>query len=592
MQRHLLQADVGADETGKFLRRDLAKTLETGDFRIGAQLLDSLDTLFLAVAIAGDEVALGFWRLAVGLFGVFISKNLLILNLCALVTDAEQGGLEHVDMPFLDEFGEELQEEGDDEQTDVHAVDIGIGSHNHLIITQGVETLLDVEGSLQEIELLVLVDHLLGQAEAVQRFATQREHRLGVDVAALGDAAAGGVALGDEDARLFLMLVLHVGEMDAAVAQLTVVQIGLLGTLAGQLGDTGHRLALALAFLDLLFDDFCDIVVDVQVVVDLLLDEVAHIFINGLAIGSHERRTQLDLGLTLEDGFLDIDGNGGHDARTDVAVLVLAEELLDGLGNMLLEGTLMGTALRGMLAVDEGIVLLAILVGMGEGYLDVVALQMDNGVQGIVRHAVLQQVFQPVTRQDATTVIHDGQAGIQVGVVAQHVLDDVVLELVVLEQLGVGIGLEEDERAVLVLRILGGVADEFSAFEGGTAHLAVAIAGHLEVRAQRIDGLDTDTVQTNTFLEGLRVVLTTRVEHRHGLNHLALRNATAIVADSDAQVVLDVNLDAVAGMHLELVDGVVDDFLQQHINAVFGQRTVTQTTNVHTWSQANVLGTC
>ena len=47
-------------------------------------------------------------------------------------------------MPLLDEFGEELQEESDDEQTDVHTVDIGIGGHNHFVVTKRIETLLNV----------------------------------------------------------------------------------------------------------------------------------------------------------------------------------------------------------------------------------------------------------------------------------------------------------------------------------------------------------------------------------------------------------------------------------------------------------------
>ena len=65
-------------------------------------------------------------------------------------------------MSLLDEVGEELQEERNDEQADVHAVDIGIGSHDHLVIAQCVESVLDVKGCLQEVELLVFVDHLFG----------------------------------------------------------------------------------------------------------------------------------------------------------------------------------------------------------------------------------------------------------------------------------------------------------------------------------------------------------------------------------------------------------------------------------------------
>jgi hypothetical protein len=39
-------------------------------------------------------------------------------------------------MALLDEIWEELKEEGDDEQADVHSVDIRIGCHNYLVVTQ------------------------------------------------------------------------------------------------------------------------------------------------------------------------------------------------------------------------------------------------------------------------------------------------------------------------------------------------------------------------------------------------------------------------------------------------------------------------
>ena len=131
-------------------------------------------------------------------------------------------------MALLYKLREELQEEGYDEQTDVHAVDIGIGSHDDLVVTQGVETLFYVESSLKEVKLLVLVDHLLGETERVERLAAQREHRLCVYIAALRYASACRQTLGYEDRRLFLAVVLGVGEMDAAVAQLLVVKVGLL----------------------------------------------------------------------------------------------------------------------------------------------------------------------------------------------------------------------------------------------------------------------------------------------------------------------------------------------------------------------------
>ena len=72
----------------------------------------------------------------------------------------------------------------------MHAVNIGIRSHYHLIISEGVQTLLDIQCSLQEVELLILIDHLLGESEGVQGFSTQREHCLCIHITALGDTSA------------------------------------------------------------------------------------------------------------------------------------------------------------------------------------------------------------------------------------------------------------------------------------------------------------------------------------------------------------------------------------------------------------------
>ena len=174
-----------------------------------------------------------------------------------------------------------------------------------------------------------------------------------------------------------------------------------------------------------------------------------------------------------------------------------------------------------------------------------------------------------MTRQDATPVIHNGQTRIQVGVVAQHVLHDVVVEGVVLEQRVVR--LEIDIGTILVLSVLSGIALQNAALESGATHLAVTIAGYLEMGTQRIDGLDTHTIQTYRLLEGLGVVLTTSIQYADRFDELTLRNATAIVTDRDTQVVVDSNLQTVASLHLEFVNRVVDDFFQQYINTVFWQ---------------------
>ena len=68
--------------------------------------------------------------------------------------------------------------------------------------------------------------------------------------------------------------------MDAAVTELAVMEVRLLGTFTGQLRHTSHRLTVALALLDLILKHLCHILMDMQIVIDLLLDEITHIFIN------------------------------------------------------------------------------------------------------------------------------------------------------------------------------------------------------------------------------------------------------------------------------------------------------------------------
>ena len=51
------------------------------------------------------------------------------------VTDTEQRSLKNIYMTFLYQIGEELQEEGNQQQTDVHTVHIGICCHNHFVIS-------------------------------------------------------------------------------------------------------------------------------------------------------------------------------------------------------------------------------------------------------------------------------------------------------------------------------------------------------------------------------------------------------------------------------------------------------------------------
>ena len=254
---------------------------------------------------------------------------------------------------------------------------------------------------------------------------------------------------------------------------------------------------------------------------------------------------------------------------------------------MFLERRLVSTSLRGMLTIDKRVVLFAILVGMGKSDFEVFVLDADDGVEALDGHVVGQQVFQSVSTAYASAVIHDGKPRTQVGVVAEHGLDDIIVVRVVLEE-GV-VGLEVDISTVFVLSLFGGVALEDAALKDQTAHESVAIGAYLEAAAQCVHRLGTYAVEAHALLEGFGVILAAGVEHAHCLYEFALGDAAAIVAHAHTQIVHDIDLDAVARLHLELVYRVVYDFFEQYIDAVFGKIAVAQTTDIHTGTRAHVL---
>ena len=87
--------------------------------------------------------------------------------------------------------------------------------------------------------------------------------------------------------------------------------------------------------------------------------------------------------------------------------LVIVAERLD---QRLAEGGEVGAAHRGVLAVDEGPVLLAVVGAVGEGDLDVLALEMDDRVERLAAQVLLQQVLQAVLRLEGLAVEREGEA--------------------------------------------------------------------------------------------------------------------------------------------------------------------------------------
>ena len=377
--------------------------------------------------------------------------------------------------------------------------------------------------------------------------------------------------------------------MYAAVAQLAVVQVGFLRSLSCELRYARHCLAFLLALLYLLLHHLSHVSVYVQVVVHFGFYEVAHILVDAHSASRlHCERAELYLGLAFKHRLLHVDGYRRHQTVAYVAVfIVLAEVFLYRPRYVFLESALVSAPLRGVLSVHEGVIFLSVLVRVCESYLDVLALHVYDRVEPVGCHCVVEQVLKSVPARYPVPVVHYDEPGVQVSIVAQHRLHIVVVERIVGKQRAVR--LEEDVCSLLVAAVLGYVVNEVAPFEREPPHLSLPVGAHLEARAQRVHRLHSHAVQSDTFLERLRVVLSSRVEHAHRLHELSLRYTPSVVAHAHPEVVLDVHLDAFAGVHLELVNRVVYHFLEQDVYSVFRQRAVVQSADVHSRSGAHVL---
>ena len=248
----------------------------------------------------------------------------------------------------------------------------------------------------------------------------------------------------------------------------------------------------------------------------------------------------------------------------------------------------MGAAVVGVLAVDEAEVGLAVSVGVGEGELESVELAMEGVIDGwFAAQFVGEEVGETVLRDVLLAVVIEDQTAVEERVVAQAVLEILLLPPVILEDLGVGD--EADEGAVaLLIRLAALLLFLLALTEEPAFELAVAVADDLELRRQCVHCLVAHPVEPDRKLEDVVVVLAAGVDLGDAVDVLAEWNAAAVIAHRHlGTVALDGDPFAVA--HDELVDGVVDDLFEHHVDAVGGVRSVSNAPDVHAGAQPDVL---
>ncbi len=500
-------------------------------------------------------------------------------------------------MAALDELGHVAEEEGEQQGADVRAVDVGVGHEDELAVAEarGVEVFLAdaaAEGGDHGADFLVAEHLVVACFFDVEDLAFEREDGLEFAVAALLGGAAGGFALDEVELAAVGLALGAVGEFawqPAAVERAFAT---------GQVAGLACGFAGACGFDGLVDDLAGDLGVAVEKGAEALVDE-------GLD-GAGDVGVELALGLAFELGLREFDGDDDDEAFADVvageAFLVVLEEAegfaggVDGAGEGGFEAGEMGAAVDGVDVVGEGEDGLGVGVVVLEGDLhgDVVALGLH--VDGLLVEDGLALVEELDELGDAAGVLEGlgaGFAGLGVGgaLVGEGDLDALVEEGELAEAVGEG---------VVVVFVDGedgfvGQEVDLGAFAGAGAHLAqeadgfafavvllpgVAVAPDLDVEGfgQGVDAGDADAVEAaRDFVVG-GVEFAAGVEHGeddldggHGdaVDGLVVDgDAAAVVDDGDGVVDVDGDVDAGGVAAERFVDGVVDDFVDEVVQAL------------------------
>ncbi|MCY1244305.1 hypothetical protein D9M72_573720 [compost metagenome] len=80
----------------------------------------------------------------------------------------------------------------------MHTVDIGIGCDYDIVVTQVAHILLYIQSRLEQVEFFVFVDNLFAHAIRIQRFSTQAENGLGINVTRFRNGTRSRISLGDK----------------------------------------------------------------------------------------------------------------------------------------------------------------------------------------------------------------------------------------------------------------------------------------------------------------------------------------------------------------------------------------------------------
>src|ERR1043165_8509119 len=176
----------------------------------------------------------------------------------------------------------------------------------------------------------------------------------------------------------------------------------------------------------------------------------------------------------------------------------------------------------------------------------------DRIAHGLGIGLARQQIQQAIFRQIVPPVIMNGEPCIQEAVVPYLVLNKLSGEVIIPEY---SIIRHELHDGPICLRssTLPVFLYKHATLELCLLHASIAKGSHCEALTEGVDCFGTHTIQPNTLLESLAVILGASVNLTNYIDNLAQRDATAIIAHADCTI-LDEYVDALAMSHGKLVD--------------------------------------
>jgi hypothetical protein len=97
--------------------------------------------------------------------GRLFSRFIVAVDRFLFIPHAEQRRFQNVHMPRFTRSGKNCRKKGHQQQPDVHAIHIGIGCDDDIVVPQSFQPIFNIQRMLQQVEFFVLVHHFFGEAE-------------------------------------------------------------------------------------------------------------------------------------------------------------------------------------------------------------------------------------------------------------------------------------------------------------------------------------------------------------------------------------------------------------------------------------------